>query len=584
MRARLFMIVLAAVATHAPPAAADPARPDSPDEIYAVVVGHNGGRQGLPALQFADDDALRFALMFNGLTRAQTSPSQVWLLSTIDTDTEAAMKESGLVIPSHERPTRTALFRTLDALKKRLAAQPSKGNRVLYFVYAGHGQHGQLLLEPEQAQEAAITGTELRTALAALTGVDPGLRIFVFVDACRSQSLFSERGAATGPDFSTEIAELERGANAAQIGVLTAATTGKPAGELSTLRSGLFSHALASGLAGAADADSDDVVTFGELVAFVAFNTQGATGQTPWFDPPAGDLKRNTIDHRGRAPRLRIRAPKDGRYRVESSTGRPIFAEVYAAKGQTVTLTLPPGHYRVHRTDGRDQSAEAAESFVDLEAGQTNDMGSARWKPSQSESRADRGIDPTPSGFDTPFTTDVVAALTAGYESGRTPSVTQETRSTRLLTAYAMGSAPLELGGAEQGLMMRVSSRGLGPFALGIRSISMGSSHRVGENAFSLFRQTLVLEGGYVIRLPAAHQLEFFGGGGSSTVLQRRNGGSKGGWFAPTLATGFGLSGPLRRGLGWTIGGLLVASWIEVDGARNASTTFAFNAGLWWIL
>ena len=54
---------------------------------------------------------------------------------------------------------------------------------------------------------------------------------------------------------------------------VTAAFSGHSAGEVEALGAGYFSHVLASGLAGAADADGDRLVSFGELAAFVAYNT-----------------------------------------------------------------------------------------------------------------------------------------------------------------------------------------------------------------------------------------------------------------------------------------------------------------------
>ena len=50
------------------------------------------------------------------------------------------------------------------------------------------------------------------------------------------------------------------------------------------------------------------MVSFGELAAFVAFNTRRLTGQLPWFDPPGGDLGAVAIDLRARLPRLVIPA------------------------------------------------------------------------------------------------------------------------------------------------------------------------------------------------------------------------------------------------------------------------------------
>src|SRR5436190_6644200 len=172
----------ALVAALAAPAAA------APPEIYAVVIGHNGGRPGLPALRYADDDAVRFARFFAGLGTG--GDSHLWLLTRLDADTEKQLARAEIAAPPHVAPTRGALTAAFAAVGRALQA-PSNGRaRVLYVVYAGHGLRGRVLLEPEGGGEAAITGAELRAALAELARIDPQLRMLLFVDACRSQSLF----------------------------------------------------------------------------------------------------------------------------------------------------------------------------------------------------------------------------------------------------------------------------------------------------------------------------------------------------------------------------------------------------------
>jgi Caspase domain len=582
MRSAPLVFAHAAILMAGSTAIAAPGSPESKDEIYAVVVGHNGGRSGLPPLRFADDDALRFSLMFSSLSSSSGNAGRVWLLSTVDSDTERTMAKSGLSLPSRQPPTRRALFDTLDDLKRVLSGRPAGGNRILYFVYAGHGQNGQLLLQPEQAEEAAVTGIELRTALAAVAQIDPGLRIFVFVDACRSQSLFSERGPRTGPDFSGEIAALEKGANAAQIGVLTAATSGKPAAEVADLRAGLFSHALASGLSGVADADGNEIVTFGELVAFVALNTRSMTGQSPWFDPPNGDLNRTTIDHRGRLPQILVRATEAGKYRVETETGRPIFAEAFVARGHTVKLTLPVGRYRILRAPERGQPGEASETLVDLGAGQLLDTGASNWQSSHDFVVTDRGNEGE-FGFDAPFTPDVVATLEVGYTAGLAPSTQPDASNRRLSLGYTIGSAPLGLGGVAQGLTLRSPSWYVGSIGLGARALSMWSTHLTGTEQFDLMRLTFLIEGSYEIALPARVTLAILGGAGGTTVVHTaHNAASKGEWFAPSLMGGIELSGRLGMEFGWALGGLLTMSWIDVDGAPVLTNTFVSTAGLWW--
>ena len=173
------------------------------NEIYAVVVGYNGAQAGLPALRFADDDAVRFSLLLSGFS--PDGGGRVALLARLDDETRRGLATAGLTATPIGPPTRAAVLRAIADVQRALAARPAGAPPpTFYFVYAGHGLHGRILLEPEAGAEAALTGHELRAAIAELGRAVPALRAYVFIDACRSQSLFTERGAegaeAIGPD------------------------------------------------------------------------------------------------------------------------------------------------------------------------------------------------------------------------------------------------------------------------------------------------------------------------------------------------------------------------------------------------
>ena len=386
MRRAPFTVRLAFVAS-ALAGATDAARAEPPpasEDIYAVVVGYNGAEPGLPLLRFADDDAVRFSLLLSGFA-SDGSASRVTLLTRLDDDTRRGLAAASLTATPAGPPTRTAVLRAFDdagrALAVRRAGAPPP---TFYFLYAGHGLHGRILLEPEAGTDAALTGHELRTAIAELRRAAPALRAYVFIDACRSQSLFTERGAdgggAIGPDLSGEVAALERRADATSIGVLTAASSGQTTGEVRALGAGYFSHVLASGLAGAADADGDELVTFAELAAFVAYNTERLGAQRPWFSPPAGELGAPVVDLRRAPARLDLSAAPAGRYLVEAAAGRPILAEAVKAEHGSLRLALPPGRYRVLRATPHEPARAAdvtlvAHAPVDLRA---NDMDGRR--------------------------------------------------------------------------------------------------------------------------------------------------------------------------------------------------------------
>jgi uncharacterized caspase-like protein len=558
----------------APTAAAAAA---APREIYAVVVGHNGGRPGLPVLRYADDDAVRFARFFGGLGAAGSTAARVWLLTRLDADTERQLARAEIAAPAHLAPTRGALRSAFAALARALAT-PARGERVLYFVYAGHGLHGRVLLEPEGAAEAAITGTELRAELAELGRVDPRLRVLLFIDACRSQSLFGERDGDAGPDFSSEVATLERRAESLRLGVLTAASTGKPAGEVQDLGAGYFSHALASGLAGAADANGDEVVSFGELAAFVAFNTRRLTGQLPWFDPPGGDLGAPALDLRGQLPRLVIPVEERGRFLVEARGGPPVFAEAYKEARRPLRLALPPGQYRVRRSaDGRAQAAAAV-----LRAGQWIDAGRLAWSD---DARTEaRGPAPAPEidlAFSAAFTPEAVSTLEAGFRAGRAPASALAARRLLVLGGTA-GPAPLGLGGVELGIALGARQR-LGRWAVGgVRLSFATSSHRVDGAPYRLERPGLLAEGGLRLAPAPWLDLQALVGGGAAAAIRRGEGPASGDPVAPLLSAGAGAHVALGGRWALVVEARYLVHWVRIDGARGAHGGALVDVGLGW--
>jgi hypothetical protein len=528
-------------------------------DVYAVVIGHNGGREGLPALRFADDDALRLARTFAALPGHQ----QTWVLAAPDATTVAMLEAAGLRTPAVRPPTRSALFAARDELIAKLRARPAGRRATVYLFYAGHGIDGLLLLQPEDgAVESGITGPELKALAAALPADD----VVLFVDACRAPSLFTSRGAS-GPDLSAQISELQGRAANARLGVLAAAQSNQPAGETERLQGGFFSHVLASGLLGGADADGDEVVLFGELAAFVAFHTERLTGQRPWFEPPDGQLQAPTVWLHG-ATWLRLEADVAGRLQISSVVGAPYFAEVNKAPGKVVRLALPAGRYRVVRTSaGAKASAE-----VELSGGGEQAVGGAAFLPLEV---AERGGEA--EGFDAPFSASVVAALDSGFVSGRAPSVTGRRWRHSLDAAYEVSPAPFGLSGLEHGV--EVGYRyALGNLLLGPR-VSFRAS---GFSSATLRRLGVLLQAGWRFVPLSWLELSPWAGVGFKSVWVD-GARSASAPFSPGLAAGLRVSAELGSSFSVFLDGRYEAAWVAVDGSRKpyGEPALVLGVNLW---
>lgn len=568
MRPAALPVMLAAALAVAPAGAA--ASPPDVPEIFAVVVGHNGGAAGLPTLRFADDDALRFLWLFSGLTAAD----HVWLLAEVDADTRAELARAGSPVPPARLPTRTQVFRALDELRERLARRDRRRPAAVYFVYAGHGRSGRFLLQSEGGAEAAVTGRELRAAVAGLAAD----RATLFFDACRSQSLFVERGGDAGPDLSAQIDELEHRAGAVKIGVLVAATSDKPAGETVGLRGGAFSHALVSGLAGAADADGDDVVRFGELAAFVAWSTVRLTGQRPWFDPPGGDLGAPALDHRSNTTLLVLPTGQSGRFAVSAAGGGPVLVTASKEAGRPLRLALPPGRYRIARIE-RDGSGRAGE--IELSPGQPSELpGDALTIAIAAPTGAERG-DVDEPGFETPFSADVVSTLAAGYRSGREPTALRRTWRHALRVGFGAGGAPLDLGGVEQGVSLGYR-RALGRFFAGVSADVRASHHDLLGQGYDLRRTGLMLESGARVFPTRRLELGALVGGGLRGVYRMSASRTAGDPTAPAVAGSAFAEIEIAWGWAAWLDARYDLAWVKIDGKRESNGVPMAGLGVAW--
>jgi hypothetical protein len=527
------------------------------------VVGHNGGlaagegHASLPTLRYADDDALRFARFFGAL-------GEVTLLVEPDADTQAQWARSQAPLPEHQAPTREALLLALTQLTRALQARPASAPpAAVYFVYAGHGLPGRFLLQGDGAAESSLTGRELVSAFAAL----PAGRATLFLDACRAQSLFSARGA---DDFSADVAALEASASKVPLGILTAATSTTPAGETPRLRGGYFSHVLASALAGAADADGDHLVRFGELAAFVAFHTERQVGQRPWFEAPAGNLEAVVIDLRTRAT-VTLGAALEGRFRVEQAFG-PI-AEVRKAKGRPLELLVPEGDFTVVEDfEGQQRRAVVSgrtQGPLTLEA--------QAFEPSQ----AARGDEADEGSFEAPFSSDAVSALSTGYQAGRAPLETQGPFRFALAARYGLSGA-LNFTGVEHGGELAFSARPFGRLVLGPRAALRTSTFEGTDGPARWLRASLLLEAGLQFAPAPWLELTPLLGLGVKWVWRQGAQATRGDLSQPALAVGLRVAAPLTAHLALDVELRAEGALVALDGVRRLYAEPMGLVGLSW--
>jgi hypothetical protein len=324
-----------AIATATVVASLAAARPvEAGHTAFALVVTSNrGGALGRPDLQYADDDGARYHELFATLAPAD----HVTLLTEFDRDT-ARLFPALVAIASS--PSRGHVADAARAIAARTAAAAAAGDTVdFYFVFAGHGdvEHGRGFL---QLTDGAFDAADLE----ALVGSIRATHTHIILDSCNSFFVVNPRRPggrrfATPADAAAGLARRLPG-----VGVFVSTSAEAEVFEWSALQSGVFSHAVRSGLAGAADANHDGTISYDELRAFV--DTATAEIKNSAFRPkvyargPGGD------------DRVAIVAPSDGGLRLTLDAARPIrltirdrdelpWLDLYKETGAPVTLRLP---------------------------------------------------------------------------------------------------------------------------------------------------------------------------------------------------------------------------------------------------
>jgi caspase domain-containing protein len=308
-------LLACALATGSAGLAAEPST--GPARRFALVVGANHGAADRIPLRYAVADAERFAEV----------------VSTM-----------GGVLPAdridlHD-PDRKELLAGLERTGARAAAAKAASSRVeVIFYFSGHADDQGLMLGKE-----TVPYRELRTAVSSM-GADVGITI---LDACASGAITRLKGGKTHPAFLTGPGSEIQG-----YAFLTSSSENETAQESERLRGSFFTHALVSGLRGAADVTGDGRVTLNEAYQF-AFHetlvqtapTEGGT-QHPSYDiRMAGTGEVVMTDVRQTSSSLVLGEELEGRFVVLSDKSR-LVAELYKPAGRRVELGLDAGEYEV---------------------------------------------------------------------------------------------------------------------------------------------------------------------------------------------------------------------------------------------
>jgi hypothetical protein len=309
---RDLLFAIAAVALSSLPASAG-----AQVERFALVLGNDVGQPPDVPLRYAEADAARVAAVLQEVGGVR--PENLVLLRGRDAET---------------------VRRALIAVNERVRAAGRQS--VLFVYYSGHADAGALHL--------GATSLELTELEQLVRGSAASFRLLV-LDACRSGALTRVKGGTPIPGFEVSV---ERVAGEGAV-FLTSSSASEDSQESDELKGSFFTHALLSGLLGAADENADGHVTLDEAYRHAYGATLRASSRTlagiqhPTFQYDLrgqGDLVLATLEPRS-TTRSWIEFPGGRTWLLfQSSRDGAVVAEV-GADDRVRRLNVRPGRYFV---------------------------------------------------------------------------------------------------------------------------------------------------------------------------------------------------------------------------------------------
>jgi hypothetical protein len=285
-------------------------------ERYAVVVGNDLGLPPDVPLRYAEVDAARVASVLQEVGGVR--PENTVLLQGKDADT---------------------VRRALIAVNERVRS--AGRSTVLLVYYSGHADAGALHLGTSRLELAELEQLVRGSAAA--------FRLLV-LDSCRSGALTRVKGGTPIPPFDIQLGERVAGEGAV---FLTSSSASEDSQESDELKGSFFTHALLSGLLGAADENGDGKVTLDEAYRHAYEATLRASSRTlsgtqhPTFQYDlrgAGDLVLASLDARS-PTRAWLELPPGKTWLVFQENAEGAVVGEVSSTGRVRRLSLRPGRY-----------------------------------------------------------------------------------------------------------------------------------------------------------------------------------------------------------------------------------------------
>jgi hypothetical protein len=291
---------------------------------FALIVGANDGGAGRAKLKYAVSDAQSFKDVM----------AEIGGLQSYDTL---------LLINPDKRNFYSALRSVFSRMRKSMGKQ-SKSE--FFFYYSGHSDEEGILLGTQK-----IYYKDLKKNIERMPA---DVRI-VILDSCSSGAFARLKGGRKRSPFMIDAANNMKGS-----AIITSSSIDEASQESDTIKGSFFTHALLTGLRGAADVTQDKKITLNEVYQYAYNETLARTEKTfsgvqhPNYNiqmSGTGDVI--LTDLRSSTTFLSVSKGNYGKFFVRDADNI-LVAEFNKPFGSYMTIALAPGKYSVtNQKDGK---------------------------------------------------------------------------------------------------------------------------------------------------------------------------------------------------------------------------------------
>ena len=327
-------------------------------ERFALYVAANNGGKEREVLRYAASDAEKLKNTMQEIGGIDNKNSVI-LTEPNQVEVEKALQEF--------------------AKKVNLAKQTSRRTEFIFY-YSGHSDENALLLGEE-----SFGYSQLKSAINSV----PSDVHVVMLDSCFSGNFIRAKGGTRQKSFLVDESSIVSGH-----AYLSSSSESEASQESDLIQSSFFTHALITGLRGAADSSGDNKVSLNELYHYAFNETLSQTEQStigtqhPSYDITlvgSGDLVLSDISTAESI--LVLNSDLQGKIYIRNEDTKILVSEIKKSAGNSIPLALPSGNYKVTMI----QENQTLEANAKLKSGRSVSLVAKKFKKVDTTDTRTRG-------------------------------------------------------------------------------------------------------------------------------------------------------------------------------------------------